>query len=67
MRPLALAEVRTWKPVRSLTLPGKKGTSKGAEIAKGSVPIHFDPKSHTFIVPHEQVRTAARPRPSSRR
>jgi len=40
---------------RSFAHPGEKGITKGAEIAKGSVPIHFDAKSHSFTVPHEQV------------
>jgi len=55
MRPLALAEIPHME-ARSFAHPGgEKGITKGAEIAKGSVPIHFDAKSHSFTVPHEQV------------
>ncbi len=55
MRPLALAEVPRMEAHPLARVLDTKTPVKGSEIAKGSIPIHFDPKSHAFTVPHEAV------------
>ena len=52
MRQLPRVEEPRMEARSLLNEPGRKG----AELSRASVPIHFDPKSLSFMVPREEVR-----------
>lgn len=51
LRPLAPVEVPR---MAAHSFPRAPGT-KGAEVATAAIPIHFDPKTQSFMLPHQQT------------